>query len=341
MNKIASQTVGSSPAKKRKYAGRVKRACENCKRAKRCCDNARPCSRCLRLGIEDSCRDAERKDRLESPKPVAIEPQERKETFPSKPVKLENFFFEAPSTMYALPTDDNFHILDLRNNRFSYNFQPPDLIWDLNEPILEDDSNDLFEYIFLEVEADKKRQLLEKYLRLVEEVRAFKLGTMVKKESFFRSGEFYFSEAVSIPNRVPPVTYDVIIQFLQIRIAEIERHWPEQFQSLNRFLKNEAGVWLMKQGQIINWNSFACEALGSNEYEILTHGITWRDFVHFSDWEQMENLTLIPRKTEFSHVLTLVDKLGQPFKVRATFFPLVDPFANLDLSQYLLVSFHF
>jgi len=47
---------------KRKYCGRVKVACQNCKRSKRCCDNARPCSRCRRLGFED-CMDAERKDK--------------------------------------------------------------------------------------------------------------------------------------------------------------------------------------------------------------------------------------------------------------------------------------
>lgn len=46
---------------KRKYSGRVSRACQTCKKGKRCCDEARPCSRCIRLGIGDTCIDAERK----------------------------------------------------------------------------------------------------------------------------------------------------------------------------------------------------------------------------------------------------------------------------------------
>jgi len=57
---------GESPLQahhKRKYCGRVKRACQNCKKSKRCCDSFRPCSRCSRLGFEDSCVDAERKEK--------------------------------------------------------------------------------------------------------------------------------------------------------------------------------------------------------------------------------------------------------------------------------------
>jgi hypothetical protein len=51
--------------RKRKFSGRVKRACENCKKGKRCCDENRPCARCVRLGLEKTCRDAKRKNSKE------------------------------------------------------------------------------------------------------------------------------------------------------------------------------------------------------------------------------------------------------------------------------------
>jgi hypothetical protein len=74
----------SEPPKKRKFCGRVKRACTNCKKAKRCCENERPCSRCVRLGLEN-CRDAERKDRSDKirdderiPSPIQMLPRRSK-----------------------------------------------------------------------------------------------------------------------------------------------------------------------------------------------------------------------------------------------------------------------
>jgi len=53
-------------SRKRKYSGRVKRACENCKKGKRCCDEGRPCNRCIRLGLESTCKDAKRKNERNS-----------------------------------------------------------------------------------------------------------------------------------------------------------------------------------------------------------------------------------------------------------------------------------
>lgn len=66
LQEAAAQPSGPEKTiRKRKFSGRVKRACENCKKGKRCCDENRPCARCVRLGLEKTCRDAKRKNSKE------------------------------------------------------------------------------------------------------------------------------------------------------------------------------------------------------------------------------------------------------------------------------------
>lgn len=46
----------------------VKNACVNCQRACKKCDDNRPCSRCAKYGMEDSCADSSRKERIRGAK---------------------------------------------------------------------------------------------------------------------------------------------------------------------------------------------------------------------------------------------------------------------------------
>ena len=62
----AAQTAndsGDDSAEGRKKRFQVKIACIHCKKACKKCDDIRPCTRCVRIGFQNNCIDAPRKER--------------------------------------------------------------------------------------------------------------------------------------------------------------------------------------------------------------------------------------------------------------------------------------
>lgn len=220
---------------------------------------------------------------------------------------------------------------------------PDSDIWNSNEPtfFLEDEPEQLFcdnFFSWCETDDDRKTQMIEKYHRLIEEVKTFKFVSVMKKE---HSNDFhdFLSRIVSFSGALP-YEYDFIISSLFYRLSELDRTSPDQILHSGRFLRNETGVLLLKQGQLMHWNRAVCDMLGYSELS-LPAGICWRRFLAPSEWNKMENHIRSCRTTDFTQSFTFVDKIGRPLEVRASFVPIYNPAYSVVLadsvSTYMLV----
>lgn len=321
--------IGESPNsnKKRKYSGRVKRACENCKKAKRCCDNGRPCARCTRLGIEDSCRDAERKERQDSPKPPHQEHQEPPQRELSKSLKPSEYFPKAGH--YNQPTissSDSFlsppvlNFVEQLNNTNDFHFDPTAFEIHTNY-LLYDDHHIPSILETIPKFGEKKNAYLNNYHNLIEELITFKTKAITLKKQH-RMNE-NFSNIM-----IDPSEYDFIIHFLQMKKIAAEHSDFNHLSPINIFNRNETGLWILKEGDIIAWNRPAWENFGYFENDLFSIVHTWKDFVHQAEWDQM-NRTVIKNwasgKTEFSESFTFVDKSGKSKSVYTTFILISQP----------------
>jgi PAS domain-containing protein len=331
--------------KKRKYTGRVKVACGNCKRAKRCCDDARPCPRCVRLGIEHYCHDASRKDRQDSPKQPALEvaepnpPRIKTEKTPKSPKEIPPCSPEVGNVISVHPLElawpDSFDSQgSLYPTYYSYSLPQPDFYptsagvhWSDFDFWKEECSDLENQSLVSHLTSDESIGfLIHVYSPLIEQVLSFKTKTL----SILQADD---SVSVRFP-AVEAFEYDFIIETLQsYRLGE-SLYFP-RYPSVS----HQTCIWLLKDEVIVNWNEPAWKTFGYEEHDLFSE-LTWRHFVHSTQRDIVQQGIVNSLANHSSHFIapfTLIDKQGHSLPVYSTFIIIHPQTAGLpDFPQFIL-----
>jgi len=339
MHKSNNQTETQMPPNterkgKRKCSGRVKRACENCKKAKRQCDPGRPCGRCVRIGIEAGCRDAERRDSKIARRDVVdeitkcgrleqqllanpVSPTQCNSPQSPAPAPAENPKTPFPNECFFQQNTDS----DLSSDSEPYEIVPDLKSLDYYIDCYINEQQDIASFCFVEdndINFDCKRQVqMDKYTNLIEEIESFKTSASATLYQF------------------PYTEYDAVVEGLQ-KLREARKMRGDLLPLNFGYHRNE-GLWLLKEGYIMNWNRAAWEDFGYVKNDLWNKVRSPRDFVYANEWKRMIQVVTnawYEGITEFSDVFCFVTKGGSTRRVLTNF--LLIPNKTQDGLPYIL-----